>query len=114
MLMRSGGQPMWRRISGNTPWPIAPKPTMMIRPGKSSKCNWLMLQGSRFGFPGAGLRGYQSGAERASTRPLADRFGRRFGRDRRDPVQPAAERRIVDLERQEARRELLRGRLLQG
>ncbi len=44
MVMRAGGHPMWRRISGNAPWPMAPKPTKMMRPGKSLKCNcWVMM-----------------------------------------------------------------------
>jgi hypothetical protein len=34
IVMRLGRMPMWRRISGSTPWPMLPKPTMTMRPGK--------------------------------------------------------------------------------
>src|SRR5437868_7330710 len=35
MVIWAGLMPIWRRISGSTPWPIEPKPIMTMRPLKS-------------------------------------------------------------------------------
>src|SRR5919112_1247407 len=42
MVMRSGSMPMWRSTSGNTPWPMLPKPTKTRRPGN---CTWTGKSG---------------------------------------------------------------------
>ena len=40
---RDAGMPMCRRMSGSTPWPMLPKPTITMRPGKSTYTLWFMF-----------------------------------------------------------------------
>ena len=39
MVICVGAMSMWRRISGSTPWPMLPKPTMTMRP-ENVTCFW--------------------------------------------------------------------------
>jgi hypothetical protein len=38
MVIWLGLMPIWRKISGSTPWPIEPKPIMTMRPLNETYC----------------------------------------------------------------------------
>src|ERR1700722_17306431 len=131
MVMRSGGMPMWRSTSGSTPCPILPKPTKTIRPGNSTWILWLLLMILALGSPSVGrakLRvpaAYQVGpaplnfpTARVPPPPFSAvapvrRVGALVAGLRGNPSEPAAEGRVVDLHRHEARGERRRLRLLE-
>src|SRR5215470_2753180 len=125
MVIRSGAMPMCRSTSGSTPWPMLPKPTNRMRAGNSRwiLCFWLMMD--------TDLRLRVAGLPKGINRLPAAQFvaaGRRRMTSARAPVrrigafvtgqsgkasERAPERRIVHLDRHEARGELCCERLLE-
>ena len=84
MVMRSRGMAIWRRISGSTPWPMLPKPSMTRRPEKVAWIiGWSLFGTTWAASPPAqhGRRGvFQSGREAAGSSTAAARPVRRSGR----------------------------------
>src|SRR5512137_2643992 len=106
-------------MSGRTPWPMLPKPTKTRRPGNATWTGyWLMMARDRGGegtlagrvvYPEspAGHAGAdrRNGARSAARRAFAPvrRIGAVVARQTFDAADPASDRRVGRLHRQEAR-----------
>src|SRR5258705_5028810 len=90
---------------------MAPKPMTMMRPGKSLKCNgWVMMQSILAALPASALE-VPNGATAAPHWPPARaplKASGQFGRDGGHALEPSAQRRVIGVDGQEARRQFAR------